>query len=148
MLKGVVADLRATINNDGSKAIIRNLDSIADFLDEARRKKYLLELQDIKREMYKALSVYFEPEEDEAKNQKVKQIASDIKRSLSFSVGSNPEIFGRIIDTLMVPVGDLRDIAYDIIICHSDEPKDFNMVNFIRKRMTKKAKNSRFELLF
>ena len=34
----------------------------------------------------------------------------------------------------MVPVGDLRDIAYDIIICHSDTPKDFDKVNFIRKQ--------------
>lgn len=123
----------ATINNDGSKAIIRNLDSIADFLDEARRKKYLTESQSIRQEMYKALSVYFEPEEDEAKNQKVKKIASDIKLSLSLSVGANPEVFGKIIDTLMVPVGDLRNIVYNIIICHSDEPKDFTMVNFIRK---------------
>jgi hypothetical protein len=122
----------ATINNDGSKAIIRNLDAISDFLDNARRQKYLGQLQDIKQEMYKALSVYFEPEDNEAKNVKVRQIANDIKRSLTFSVGERPEVFGRIIDSLMVSVGDLRDIAYDIIICHSDEPKDFSLINFIR----------------
>ena len=122
----------ATINNDGSKAIIRNLDAISDFLNDARKQKYLAQLLEIKKNMYKALSVYFEPEDNEAKNMKVKQIANDIKRSLTFSVGSQPEIFGRIIDSLMVPVGDLRDIAYDIIICHSDEPKDFSMINFIR----------------
>ena len=122
-----------TVNNDGSKPIIRNLDSIADYLDEARRNKYLAELRNVKQEMYNTLSVYFEPEEDEAKNQKVKKIASDIKRSLTFTVGSQPEIFGRIIDSLMIPVGDLRDVAYNIIICHSEEPKDFTMVNFIRK---------------
>jgi hypothetical protein len=34
----------------------------------------------------------------------------------------------------MVPVGDLRDIAYDIIICHTDTPKDFSIINFIRKQ--------------
>lgn len=123
----------ATINNDGSRPIIRNLNSIADYLEEARRTKYLIDLKNIKQEMYKSLSVYFEPEEDEAKNQKVKKIASDIKRSLTFTVGAQPEIFGRIIDTLMVPVGDLRNVAYNIIICHSEEPKDFTMVNFIRK---------------
>ena len=122
----------ATVNNDGSKAIIRNLDAISDFLNDARKQKYLAQLLEIKQEMYKALSVYFEPEDNEAKNVKVKQIANDIKRSLTFSVGSQPEIFGRIIDSLMIPVGDLRDIAYDIIICHSDEPKDFSMINFIR----------------
>lgn len=124
----------ATVNNDGSKAIIRDLDAISDFLDDARKQKYLAQLLEIKQEMYKALSVYFEPEDNEAKNLKVKQIANDIKRSLTFSVGSQPEIFGRIIDSLMVPVGDLRDIAYNIIICHSDEPKDFSMISFIRKQ--------------
>ena len=35
----------------------------------------------------------------------------------------------------MIPVGDLRNIAYDIIICHSDEPKDFSMINFVRKQI-------------
>ena len=84
----------ATINNDGSKAIIRNLDTIAGVLDDARRKKYLAELQAIKQEMYQALSIYFEPEDREEKNRKVKQISGDIRRSLIFSVGSKPEIFG------------------------------------------------------
>lgn len=122
----------ATINNDGSKAIIRNLDSIAGVLDDARRKKYLTELQAIKQEMYQALSIYFEPEDSEEKNRKVKQISGDIRRSLIFSVGSKPEIFGKIIDMLMIPVGEIRNIAYDIIICHTKAPVDFSTVNFIR----------------
>ncbi len=125
----------ATINNDGSKAIIRNLDAIADVLDGARRKKYLSQLTYIKDEMYNTLSVYFEPEDKEAKNQKVKRIASDIRMSLMLSVGEKPEIFGHIIDNLMIPVGGLRDIAYDIIICHSETPKDFSIINFIRKQV-------------
>ncbi len=122
----------ATINNDGSKAIIRNLDSIASVLDEARRKKYLDELKNIQKEMLQALSVYYEPEESEEKNRKVTKICGDIRRSLIFSIGRNPEIFGRIIDSLMVPVGELRNIAYDIIICHTDTPKDFSHINLIR----------------
>ena len=85
--------------------------------------------------MYNTLSVYFEPEDKDAKNQKVKRIASDIRMSLMLSVGERPEVFGRIIDNLMIPVGDLRDIAYDIIICHSDTPKDFSIINFIRKQV-------------
>lgn len=121
-------------NNDGSKAIIQNLDSIAVVLDEAREKKYLEQLKSIKTEMYKALSVFYEPENAEEKNKKVKRIASDIKMSLIFSVGEKPEIFGRIIDSLMVPVGDLRSIVYDIVICHTKVPKDFSVINFVRKQ--------------
>lgn len=123
----------ATVNNDGSKAIIRNLDAIADVLNDARYKKYLLQLKEIKEEMYRSLCAYFEPEDQEAKNKKVQQIASDIKMSLFLNVGKNPEIFGKIIDALMVPVGDLREIAYNIIICHTEVPTDFSIVNFIRQ---------------
>lgn len=124
----------ATINNDGSKTIIRNLDSIAGVLEEARKKKYLTQLQQIKCEMYNALSIYFEPEDKEEKNKKVKQIANDIRRSLILTVGEKPEVLGHIIDSMMVPVGDLRDIAYDIIVCHTDTPHDFSIVNFVRKQ--------------
>lgn len=125
----------ATINNDGSKAIIKNLDSIAGVLEDARKQRYLEELKHILHEMLQALSVYYEPEDKEEKNLKVKAIAGDIRRSLFLSVGSKPETFGKIIDLLMVPVGDLRNIAYDIIICHSDTPKDFSIVNFIRAQV-------------
>lgn len=133
----------ATINNDGSKAIIRSLDSIANVLDSARRKKYLFELQKIKQEMYQALSVYHEPEDNGEKNKKVKQISGDIRRSLIFTIGTKPEVFGKIIDSLMIPVGDLRDIAYDIIICHSDTPKDFSAINFIRATVGINPKDER-----
>lgn len=123
----------ATVGNDGSKAIIRNLDAIAGVLDSARRKHYLAQLQEIASDMQRSLSVYYEPEDLEAKNLKVKQIASDIRTSLTLSVGARPEVFGHIIDTLMIPVGDIREIAYNIIVCHSDEPVDFTPVILLRK---------------
>lgn len=34
----------ATVNNDGSKAIIRSLDTISGILDDARKQKYLMQL--------------------------------------------------------------------------------------------------------
>ena len=45
---------------------------------------------------------------------------------------SNPAIFGRMIDKLMIKPEDLRNIAYDIIVCHTDTPKDFTAINFYR----------------
>lgn len=123
----------ATPGNDGSKAIIRNLNGIAAVLDNARQNKYLAQLKAIKDEMHRTLSPYFEPEAQDDKNKKVKEIVSDIKMSLMLRIGSKPEIFGKIIDTLMVPVGDLRSIAYDIIVCKSETPAQFDQVKFIRK---------------
>ncbi len=122
----------ATLNNDGSKAIIRDLDSIASVLDRARRKRYLDQLEVLKRDLLNALKVYYEPEDVESKNKKVRLIAGDIRRSLMQTVATNPAVFGRILDSLMVSPEALRNIAYDIIVCHTDTPKDFSAVNFIR----------------
>lgn len=122
----------ATLNNDGSKAIIRDLDSISTVLDEARREKYHAQLTALKKEMVNALRVFYEPEDTEAKNKKVRLIAGDIRRSLMHTVATNPAVFGRILDRLMVSPEALRNIAYDIIVCHTDTPKDFSAVNFIR----------------
>lgn len=122
----------ATLNNDGSKAIIRNLDAISTVLDNARRQKYHNELVELKKEILKALEVYYEPEDVEAKNKKVRTIAGDIRRSLMHTVATNPGAFGRILDKLMVNPEKLRNIAYEIIVCHTDTPKDFSAINFIR----------------
>lgn len=122
----------ATLNNDGSKAIIRDLDIIAPVLDNARRQRYLTQLKDLKNDVVKALQVYYEPEDTESKNKKVRLIAGDIRRSLMQTVANNPAVFGHILDSLMVSSEVLRNIAYDIIVCHTDTPKDFTAANFIR----------------
>ena len=122
----------ATLNNDGSKAIIRNLDTISGFLDNARRSRYQEQLNDLKRELISALEVYYEPEDVESKNKKVRLIAGDIRRSLSKTVATDPSSFGKMLDELMVNPEEMRNIAYDIIVCHSDTPKDFSAINFLR----------------
>lgn len=122
----------ATLNNDGSKAIIKNLDSISSVLDRARRERYQTILNNLKRELINALQVYYEPEDTESKNRKVRLIAGDIRRSLTHAVSNNPSVFGHILDSFMVSSESLRNIAYDIIVCHTDTPKDFSGINLIR----------------
>lgn len=122
----------ATLNNDGSKAIIRNLNNISNVLDAARRKRYLTQLENLKQEIINALQVYYEPEDLESKNKKVRLIAGDIRRSLLDTIANNPASFGQIINCLMVSPEDLRNIAYDIIVCHTDTPRDFSAINFYR----------------
>lgn len=122
----------ATLNNDGSKTIIKNLDAISDVLDNARRQKYLVQLKSMKLELIKALEVFHEPDDVQAKNKKVRLIAGDIRRALMDTIASNPATFGRMIDTLMIKPEELRNIAYDIIVCHTDTPKDFSAINFYR----------------
>ena len=123
----------ATPNNDGSKAIISSLDEIAGVLDNARMQRYTTELKSLKDELYAQLTVYFESDDKEERNNRVKKVAGDIRRSMYMSVGARPEVFGNIIDMLMINPGDVRDIAYNIIVCHTDAPRDFSQITFLRK---------------
>lgn len=122
----------ATVNNDGSKAIIRNLDAISDVLDQARRSRYHEELLKIRDEIINALSVYYESDNKEENNIKIRKITGDIKLKTEFAFGEKPERFGRIIDSLMVAPADLRNIVYDIIVRHIDEPQSVSSIKMIR----------------
>ncbi len=125
-------DSVAQINNDGSKAIIRDLDSISSVLDSARKERYLLELRAINERIKSMLSTYYEPEDKEQNNRKTRTIVGNIRRSLDLNIGKRPEIFGSIIDQIMLPVSDIRKIAYDIVILKTETPKDFNEIMLIR----------------
>lgn len=122
----------ATVNNDGSKAIIRNLDAIAEVLDDARKERYMQQLQEIRDEIINRLSVYYESDDKEENNKRIRQISGDIKLQTEFAFGDKPERFGRIIDNLMVSSADLRTIAYDIIVRHVEEPKTVSSIKMIR----------------
>lgn len=125
-------DSFATVNNDGSLPIIRDLNDISVVLDEARRTKFLNELRKIQRDMANQLAVYYEPDDIDAKNRKLRKIAGGIRSSLMMTVASNPGIFGEIIDCLMVNPEKLRNIANDVIVYHVETPKDFGAINFFR----------------
>lgn len=122
----------ATVNNDGSRSIIRNLDAIAEVLDDARHTTYLTKLNKIKEEILRSLNVYFESEDKEENNIRVRTIVGDIKLHTEISFGENPELFGRIIDGMMVSPASLREIAYDILTRHIDVPKTVSAIKMVR----------------
>ena len=122
----------SSLNSDGSKAIIHDLDAISGVLDAARREKYMKELRLLRDEILSKLNTYYEPENKEENNIKTRTIAGEIRRRLDSQIGKKPETFGYIIDQLMTPVGDLRKIAYDIVILKTETPKDFNEITLIR----------------
>lgn len=122
----------ASINNDGSKAIIRDLNLLAPQLDEFRTKNYLDELTKIKEAILKMLALYYVSDSDEEKNQKIRKITSDVRVRIDLSVFRNPEVFGTILDQLMVDSEALREVAYDIIIRQTEVPKDVSNISGIR----------------
>ena len=122
----------ASINCDGSKAIIRDLDNISWNLDNARKERYQKELNKIKEDILSKLQAYYEPEDKEQNNKRVRTIIGKIRHQLDMNIGTRPEIFGNIIDRLMIPVEDIRKIAYDIVVLKTKTPKDFNEIILIR----------------
>lgn len=122
----------ATPNNDGSRAIITGLNSIACVLDMARSSKYQKELDNLCQRIIQSIRIYYQEDSDESKNKRLRMICSDIRMKIDLSFGTKPDIFGKIIDKLMVQSSDIRKIANDIIIRHTDVPKDFTQVHLIR----------------
>ncbi len=122
----------ATINNDGSKAIIRNLDAIAEVLENARKELYHQQLVEIKNEIVNRLNVYYESDDKEQNNVRIRQITGDIKLRTNFAFGEKPERFGQIIDKMMISSSDIRSIAYDIIVRHIEEPQFASPIKMIR----------------
>lgn len=122
----------ATLNNDGSKPIIRDLGEISGVLDEARRKRCLERLVALKKAIDSTLRVYYDDTDAEAKNKRVRAITGKIRRTLTAAIARDPATFGHVIDRLMVSPEAIRNIAYDIIVLHTDTPRDFNNVSMIR----------------
>lgn len=121
----------ATVNNDGSKPIIRELSAISDKLDEARYKKYLDRITEIKEEMLNRLSTYYEASDEESENQKVKTLAGMIRLDLTRVVSKDPVAFGKIMEKFMVEPEELRTIAFNIIMRHTESPEQFSRANFV-----------------
>lgn len=121
----------ATVNNDGSKEIIKALSEISDNLDNARYQKYHDRLLEIRQDMLNRLSSYYEPADTQAQNQKVKTLAGFIRQDLTRMVSKNPVAFGKIMEKFMIEPEELRNIAYNIILRHTESPEQFSPIDFI-----------------
>ena len=122
----------ATPNNDGSKAIIRAIDKIAPRLNSARTEKYFEELKNIKEKILQILIPYHEPEDPEAKLQKTKMVVNRIRARLLINVVANAQIFGQILDCLMIDAEEIRKIAKAVIVLKVEVPKEIAGINLIR----------------
>lgn len=119
-------------NRDGSLEIIRDLTAISSVIEDARRRRFLQEIDAMAKAIGSKLNVYYEPEDQEANNRRIRAIIRDIRINLDSNIGARPEIFGRIIDSLMIPTLRLRKIAYDIAVLHTIRPRDTSEVMMLR----------------
>lgn len=135
----------ATINNDGSKLIIEDLNAIAEVLEEARDTRYKSELIKINEKVQDRLLPYYEPEDEQQNNVKLVRQIGGIRMSLHTNIGSHPELFGKIIDSLMLPVDLIRNLTYDIVTLKSETPRDVNEIILIQKMVGLSSQLSREE---
>lgn len=122
----------ATPNNDGSCAIIRDLNMLAPCLDDFRMKKLLEELVEMKDRILKILALHYVSDNDDEKNKKIKTVVSQVRFQVDLAVYGKQELFGNILEKLMLQPGQLREIAYDIIVRKMEVPKDFSNISVIR----------------
>lgn len=106
-------------------------------------RRYLSKLIKMKEEILRSLNVYYESDDKEANNVRVKTIVGDIKLHTEISFGESPELFGRIIDSMMVSPASLREIAYDILTRHIDVPKTVSAIKMVRASCGISANDSR-----
>ena len=122
----------ATLNEDGSRAIISDLNKISNVLDQARSKRYLTILKQFHEDILAKLNTYYEPEDKQQNINRIRKIIGSIRLQLDGNVGEHPEVFGKIIDQVMLPIGNVRDIVYDIVVLKTETPRDLNAVTLIR----------------
>lgn len=125
-------DSFATVCNDGSRPIIEALSRVAPCLTAARDARYTKELKANNISIVNSLGRYYEPEDDTAKAEKTKKIAARLRGRMFMTVGAHPEVFGRIIDSLMIDPETLRRHVSDIIVLRTETPRDFSAINFLR----------------
>lgn len=122
----------ATINNDGSRAIISSLDRISGRLENARKRRYLARLRDLRDKTVATLQEYFVPDKPEEKIRKVKESVKNIRQDLTAIVSENPTAFGKILETFMVEPEQIRNLAHAIIVRHTEVPQEFRREDFLK----------------
>lgn len=122
----------ATLNNDGSLAIISKLSKIAPYIDNARKKKYQSELDEVMRYVSARLADFYVPNDENEKRQRTRKTIGGIRLSLDMIFGAKQPLLGRMMDRLMISSVTLRKVAYDIIIMHKEKPIDHGMINNLR----------------
>lgn len=119
----------ATLNHDGSRAIISSLEKIAVVIDDARQQKYYSELVNIRDYILQLLLRFYVSGEETDKREDLRRIAGEMKFGLDML---SPSCFGKLINSFMVNAHDIRYLASDIVLHKKELPQDFTLVNVLR----------------
>src|SRR5690606_32315342 len=96
-------DRAASINEDGTGLILRNLTVASISLNEARERKIWKEVQEMRKELLQELERYYHSEDEDAELKKAQSTAGEIewKMTIAFK-GDDIALFGRMMAEFMV----------------------------------------------
>lgn len=122
-------DDAATVNHDGSQAIISSLEKIAVVIDQARKQRYYDDVKSMRDEILTALQHFFISGEESDKREEIRRTAGEIKFGLDML---SPSSFGKLINHFMISAHELRYLATDIVLHKKELPQDFTLINVLR----------------
>ncbi len=88
------------------------------------------------------LSVFYKAKSQDEQNSKLQKTIGDIRALLDLNIGNNQELFGKILDCLMVQSDDVRKVIYDVLILDTEEPKNMAAIQLIRRQCEIDVKDS------
>lgn len=136
-------DSVATLNNDGTLPIIRDLCAISSTLDGARAAKYLQDMKGIAHALSEALAKYYVPNGEAEKRERLIRLINMTKLETSLLLGEKPEALGRMVETFMLEPKRLQRIIYDILIRKTELPEENSPINTMRLQAGIKGSDSR-----
>ncbi len=106
-------DRAASINEDGTGEIIKNLTIAANNINQARREKFLLELNEIRKEVVVELEKHYHSNNSDLLLLKAKETAGDIQLKLDVSFGKDPYFFGKMMQRFIITEGEIYNLYRD-----------------------------------
>jgi len=111
----MVWDKVANMNQDGTDLIIEKLSIAAENINVARKEKFMLELNDISRQVIGELDKHYHSKNTDEILQKAKQTGGIIQQKMAIQNGRNPFFFGKLMQLLVISEAEIYSLYHDKI---------------------------------
>jgi hypothetical protein len=106
-------DRAASMNEDGTGLIIENLTIAANNINAARNDKFIVQLNDISKQVVNELEKHFHSGNSDALLLKAKETAGGIQLKLDVAFGSDPYFFGKMMQRFIITEREIYNLYRD-----------------------------------
>lgn len=103
----------ATPTNDGTKPVMRALNSLAPNIANARETYFREKLEELYKKLHEKLNSFHESDNDAENLKKAKKQFGRIRLAIDSQNGKDQYFFGRMMDTIMIPEAALYEIVFE-----------------------------------